>query len=59
MVDCFLQALEAADFKRRDASDLCVHAQLVSGSRNPGATGEKTEKPEDWLPKHAIFFSTV
>lgn len=25
---CFLQALEAADFKRRDANDLCVPAGL-------------------------------
>lgn len=56
-----LRAPKSAEFKKRDANPvLCVLSGLACFTqKEPGALGENERKPEDCLPKHAIYLLTV
>lgn len=58
---CRLQSLQNSRREKRDANAfLYVYSGLTCFIlKEPGATGENERKPEDQLPKHAIYLFTV
>lgn len=58
---CRLQSLQNSRREKRDTNAfLYVYSGLTRFTlKEPGATGENERKPEDRLPKHAIYLFTV
>lgn len=56
-----LRALKSAEFKKRGANAfLYVYSGLNCFTlKEPGVMGGNERKPEDRLPKHAIYLATV